>query len=120
MTFYSEMSQTAQEMIAEFGRSVVLRRNNEGVYNPLTDTVTGSNATDITISAVFTDFKEKDIDGTLILRGDKQVLFAAVSLVPAPENNDILIDGADEYRIIELMAIQPGDTALIYKVQVRK
>lgn len=120
MTFYSDMATTAQEMIAEFGRLIILRVNNEGVYDPVTDVTTGASTSDAAVKAVFTDFKEKDIDGTLIVRGDKQVLLAASDLAQAPETNDILVDGLDEYRVIEIMSIQPGDQALIYKVQVRK
>lgn len=120
MNFYSEVAGTAQEMIAEFGRSVTLRRNSEGTYNPATDAISGATTTDVAVQAVFTEFKQKDIDGTLIQQGDKQVLVAAAALTSPPENNDILVDGSDQYRIIELMAIQPGDTALIYKVQVRR
>ena len=120
MTFYDDTAQTAQDMITEFGRTITLRRNNEGVYNPLTDTVTGATQIDVPVKAVFTDFKENEIDGTLIVRGDKRVLLAAAALVAGPEHNDILVDGAEQYHVVELMAVQPGDTAIIYKLQVRR
>ena len=117
---YMALQITSQKIIERYGRSVVLRRNNEGTYNPATDTITGASTTDVSVIAVFTDFEQDEIDGTLIVRGDKKAVIAAGSLNSPPENNDILIDGSDQYRIVQLMAVQPGDTALIYKVQVRK
>ncbi|WP_138476167.1 hypothetical protein [Dyadobacter bucti] len=110
----------AKEQINEFGRTVILRRNNEGQYDPSDDSFTGSTSAEESIKALFTDFTEKEIDGTIILRGDKKVLIASAELLAPPQHNDTIVDGNDEYKIIPMSTIQPGDTPIIYKLQVRK
>jgi hypothetical protein len=118
MSFYGNMAVTTQRMIADKGRSVTLRRS-ANTYNPATDTYTAS-STDFTVKAVFTEFRQSEIDATLIKRGDKKLLIAAADLSSAPEPNDIIIDGSTQYRVIDLMSVEPGDAAILYKVQVRK
>jgi hypothetical protein len=58
------------------------------------------------------------VDGTLIQMGDKKVLCAAEGLTkPAP--GDIVEDGS-EYRVVAVQEVGPGDTPILYKLQVRK
>lgn len=120
MSFYSEMADLAKEEIEANGRAVILRRNNEGTYDADTDTFTGTDVTDVNLIALFTEFKQTEIDGRMIVRGDKKVLIAASSLASPPESNDIIIDGTDHYKVIPIDTIRPGDTPIIYKLQVRK
>jgi hypothetical protein len=120
MSFYSEMADLAKEQIEENGRPVIFRHNNEGVYNSSTDTFTGAGTVDENVTALFTDFKQTEIDGTVIIRGDKKVLIASSSLASPPASNDIIIDGAYHYKVIPMDTIRPGDTPIIYKLQVRK
>ncbi|MCF0055517.1 hypothetical protein [Dyadobacter sp. CY356] len=120
MSFYSEMADMAKEAIAENGRPVILRRNTEGSYNPATDTFTGTGNVDENPSALFTEYKQAEIDGTVIIRGDKKVLLADAALTAPPEYNDIIVDGSDEYKVINIFTVKPGDTSIIYKLQVRK
>ena len=80
--------------------------------------MTGSMVTTQALKALFTEYAAKYIDGTIIQQGDKQVLIADIAA--APDNDDILIDGTDEYSIIHVGAIQPGDTPILYKLRVRR
>ena len=117
MSFYGGLAKTAQKLIADKGRTVTLRQVTGGsAYNPLTDTMTNA-TTDTAVKAVFTSFKQDEIDGTLIMRGDKKVLLAAGI---EPKGNDVIVDGATQYRVIEIMTVQPGDTTILYTLQVRK
>lgn len=116
MSFYAGLSKTAQKLIAEKGRTVTLRRAGDIVYDPATDTMTSSQ-TDTSVKGVFTSFKQSEIDGTLILRGDKKLLLAAGI---EPQGNDVIVDGTTQYRVVEIMAVHPGDTVILYTLQVRK
>ena len=120
MSFYSEMAEMAREEIEEYGRTITLRRNNEGSYDAATDTMVGASVSDVSVKVLFTEYRQNEIDNTIILRGDKKVLIAATSLSFAPEHNDIIIDGGTQYKVINLSTVQPGDTPLLYKLQVRK
>lgn len=116
MSFYGGLADTAKKLIADKGRTVTLRSTGAQVYNPITDTMTGGN-TDTSVKAVFTAFKQTEIDGTLIQRGDKKVLLAAGI---EPKGNDIIVDGGAHYRVVDIMAVQPGDTTILYTLQARK
>lgn len=116
MTFdYSKLAQVALTQIANFGRDCVLKRVTESTYNYDTGTNAGGSIANTTIKAVVTDYALKQIDGTIIQRGDKLFTIAAKDLT-APDTNDYI----DDWKILNVETIQTGDTALLYKCQVRK
>lgn len=115
---YDRFVTLAINQIKYKGRTVTLRSKTPGTYDPIAGSMTGGSEADRTPKALFTEYAAKHIDGTIIQQGDKQVLIA--DLPVAPDNNDILIDGTDEYSIVHIGAIQPGDTPILYKLQVRK
>ncbi|MEE7442672.1 hypothetical protein MOR12E_28875 [Methylobacterium oryzae] len=111
------MAQTAREMIDEFGRAMVLRRPNPGTYNAGTDSHAGGGApVDTPIMAVVTQYREKEIDGEIIKRGDVRILIAGVK----PDKDNFILDGVDTYTAVNVETLKPGDLALLYKVQARK
>lgn len=111
---YSGIQSTGLSLINEFGRSCVLKRITEGTFNPSTGTVTGASSTNENITAVFTDYNERQIDGNIIVRGDKLVLIAGT--ITEPKNNDEI----DDWKIINIETVETGDTPLLYKAQVRR
>jgi hypothetical protein len=118
---YSKTAATALAQINDKGRTITVRTPGvDQVYNPATDTFTAGTSVDVTAKGLFTQFAKKDIDGELIKVTDKRVLIAASSLSAAPENNCKIVDGGTEYQVINTEIIQPGDTAILYMVQVRR
>ena len=115
--FYTDLADTAEDMIEEFGREVTLRRVNPGAYSPATNSNSGGSVVDRTISAVFTNYSEREIDGEIILRGDQKALVAATV---EPAHNDKIIDGTKVFTVINVQPLQPGIDVLIYKLQVRR
>lgn len=113
--FYDDFVTDAQEMIAEFGRDIILLNRQRGGYDPRTNTMSDAADTSRTVRAVFTDYKAKDIDGTVIKTGDKLCLIAG-----AVDGKEIIVDGVDQYAIKNVEAVQPGDTLILSKVQVRR
>lgn len=119
MGFYDNMTATALRQINDKGRTVTLRKPSAGTYVPGTDTYTAASA-DYSAKAVITSVNSGEIDGTIILAGDKRVLLAASALAVVPAINDIVLDGTEQLRVINVEAVKPGDTAILYKLQVRK
>lgn len=122
MTFdYSRSASTALNQINDKGRTVTVRTPGEDmVYDPATDTFTPGEDVDTPVKALFTQFAKRDIDGELILQTDKRVLIAASALDAAPGTQDKIVDGGTEYQVINTETVQPGDTAILYMVQVRR
>ena len=122
MTFnYSNSQNTALKQINDKGRTVTLRQaGGDEVYDPSTDTFVAGTDIDTPVKALFTQFATKDIDGELIKRTDKRLLIPANALDAAPETADKIIDGAVEYQVINTDTLAPGDTPILYMVQVRR
>lgn len=122
MTYdYSKVANTALKQIRDKGRTIIVRTPGEDmVYDPGTDTFTPGEDVDTQVKAVFTQFAKKDIDGEMILQTDKRVLIAASSLEAEPGTQDKIVDGSTEYQVIDTETIEPGDTAVLYMVQVRR
>lgn len=112
---YAPLAQLAVAQIANFGRDCVLKRVTEGSYNFTTGENTGGSIVSETIKAVVTEFEDKEIDGNLVQRGDKFYTMGAENIT-APSLNDMI----DDFKILNINTIKTGDTALLYKCQVRK
>lgn len=117
---YSSLAASALRQIADSGREVTLRRVTAGTYHPDADAFSGDDEEDEDIDAVITDYHDRQIDGEIILRGDRKVLIAGSALTSPPTKGDVMEDGDDEYRIVNIETVKPGDTVLLYKLQVRK
>ena len=115
---YDRFVSTAIKQINDKGRTVILRNSGNGSFDPITSTFTDGATTDRSPKGLFTEYNAKEIDGSIIIRGDKKVLIADLS--SPPDNSDILIDGTDEYSVINVGVIQPGDTPILYILQVRR
>ena len=120
MSLYSNLATTALAQINDKGRTVLLRPQSGGVYDPANDTFTPDAAADISVKALVTDVEDSEINGTTIQAGDKRVTIAASALVAEPEMNDMIIDGSDQLRVVAVNTLKPGDTALLYKLTVRR
>lgn len=114
---YAKIAKAAKDQIADKGRSVTISRGGDD-FDPSTG-IMGGTATTTVVKAVVSGFKTHQIDGTVIKAGDKMFLIAADGLTIKPDESDKIVDGAETYQVQNVEAVQPGDTALLYKVQAR-
>lgn len=116
---YAVMALTADELIAEFGAAATLSRTVAGGYDPETG-ISAPESVDVqNITAVCIDFDAKFIDGSLIIRGDKQVFVSAQDVTPPAAGDKFTWQGA-EYSVIAVTPLSPAGTVLLYELQVRK
>lgn len=119
MTFdYSGIAATATAQLADKGRDVQIIYATEGTYDPNTDTLSGDSDNTVTTRALVTNFNQRDVSAGLVEAGDKQVIIAAAGITK-PKTGDKVLDG-EEFRVVTVTEIKPGDTAVLYKLQVRK
>lgn len=119
MAVHDAAAVTAARQIAKHGRWVKLREKS-GAYLPDEDAMANDGKTDTDIQALFTMFHNKEIDGDLVKVGDKRLLIAASGLSVTPAPGMLIVDGETIYKVMRTEMIQPGTTAVLYKVQVRK
>ena len=119
MTFYSDMADTADELIAEFGQAVTLKVSAGTTYDP----ETGSSVvtyTDQSGHGCVVEFDKKLIDGTKVRVGDKLVLLSPIGITE-PKDGDQLVIGAETWQLVPPVTVTaPAGVAVLYEVQVRK
>ncbi len=116
---YSSIENVALNQIADKGRIVSILYKTEGTYDPTSDTLYSDSIKSVSMPAVITVFDKRDALGDLVETGDLQAIIAAQN-IEKPKTNDILSDDGEEYRIIFVSEIKPGNTAILYKLQIRK
>lgn len=119
MSFYTNLRATAQKLIASKGQGALLVKQTEGVYDIATGQSPVAQST-YAVKVVVTSFKESDNGGTLVLQGDKRVIIGCEGLSVVPTKDDLLTVGGIAHSIIDIKAINPGDTAVIYIAQCRQ
>jgi hypothetical protein len=95
-----------------------------GTYNPATGAMTGTTTSTQTAYGAIFDYGAKQIDGTLIKAGDKQVLISAFksdgSALTAPVLGDTVTIGGVTYTLVEpLKTVGPAGITVIYEANIR-
>nr|BDD45290.1 hypothetical protein 12 [bacterium] len=109
----------ANEMIGDFGASIILRKQNTSEYDVSTGK-TSQNATDYETKGVIESYSEQYIASGLVASGDRKITIAADSITVEPEQGDTIIIGSDEFSVINVGCELYADTPVIYNLQVRK
>ena len=112
---YGPLAKLAQAQIKDKGRSVTLRLVVSSFV--AASGVTTTTTSDITVFAVFADVDAGQIDGSMIRRGDKQVLIAALDATPSLDHT--IIDGGRSWNIVAVKTVAPGPMAIFYECQAR-
>ena len=115
MTLYDNFIILAERLIREKGREITLINRQIGGYDPITNTINDGSDTTRTVRAVFTEYGAKEIDGQIIQRGDKRCLIAG-----EVNASEVVRDGDNDYTIVNIEQVMPGEELIISKVQVRR
>jgi len=109
----------AKKLITKNGQAVILRNFNEIPGAPDKPWKPGGNVpTDQTVQAVFLNYKQDYIDGTLIQEGDQQVFIPADGLTEAPQLNGQIIRNGEEWKIMNVKPLSPNGQLIMYELQV--
>lgn len=123
MNFYERLRTTANKLLKGKGQIVTLTSNVAGTYDAATGTSTITTSTQSIYAAVF-DYGAKQIDGTLIKMGDKQLLVSALNTsgatITAPVVNDtVTVDGVVYTIVGPIKTIAPAGTVVMYDCNIR-
>ncbi len=124
MTFYTRLQNTAQKLLKGKGQSLTLTKVTAGTYNPATGAMTGTTTSTQTAYGAVFDYGSKQIDGTLIKAGDKQLLLSAFktdgTALTAPVLGDTVSIGGVVYTLVEpLKTVGPAGITVIYEATLR-
>lgn len=115
---YAKTAATAARLLARFGQAATLRRRVTGPYNPA---LGGPAMTeqDYPCTAAVIDYAARDIDGTLVLQGDKRVLIAPTVAVPPVAGDVLVFAGGSSLRAVSVQTTAPAGVPVLYEVQGR-
>lgn len=124
MTFYTRLQNTAQKLLKGKGQILTLTKVTAGTYNPATGAMTGTTTSTQTAYGAVFDYGAKQIDGTLIKAGDKQLLLSAFktdgTALTAPVLGDTVSIGGVVYTLVEpLKTVGPAGITVIYEANLR-
>jgi hypothetical protein len=113
------LEDTAETLIAKFGRAATLLKHTGVSANPAAPwDGAASEGVSTAIKAVFVNFKADQIDGTVIQAGDVSILVAAKATADIG-TDDTIIDGDRRWRIIAASLVKPGAVSYLWKLQAR-
>ena len=122
MDFYTRMQQTANKLLQGKGQAVTITRQVSGTYDPATGAAIVTTTTQTGTGAIF-DYSDRNIDGELILSGDKQLLLSVVTAggyLTAPLVNDTVTDAGGVVRTItRVKALSPAGTTVLFDCNLR-
>ena len=124
MAIHTSFVQLATAMIAVHGRQVTLIRREvvEGEDEERPWRVDSPEETPEVVRALFLDYGARQMEGMDIRAGDKRCLIAAEG-VAEPTTKDLIQDSGgatDRWTIHRCGTLQPGDSPIIYDLQVRR
>lgn len=103
------------QLMQDFGSDLTLSRAGVAIYNPTTGTVTNGTPSSFTARGVFIEYREDNIDGTLVKRGDRKLLLAASGATGTPAVNDIV----NGLKVLDVRTIAPNGVPIGWTCQVR-
>jgi len=118
MELSTQMQQVANDLIAQFGSDVILKKPSSSTYDIASGTTIIIDGTETTYQANIESYSSEEIQG-LIQSGDIKIMIPSegVDIVIA---DDKIIFNSTEYNIINVEPIYLQNVVIVYNVQVRK
>lgn len=118
---YAGSAATALKLLQNFGQAVTLRKQTAGAYDPATGSATVTTA-DHAGTGVLLDYKLVNsgqmLENSMVQAGDKKLLLAP-DIAATPEPDDLVI-AQGTWRIVNVKAVNPAGTVVLYELQLRK
>ncbi|HEY0820256.1 MAG TPA: hypothetical protein VGD46_15835 [Rhizobacter sp.] len=115
--------QSAHNDIVDNGAAVVLSVTGPDVQDGGSGEVTPGPTISVNTYGLVSQFKNSEIDGSAILRGDFRLTASALDLAnrnvePGPGWKCLL--GGKTYRVMDAQPVAPGGIPVLWKLQLRK
>lgn len=114
---YNQVAQLAKNAIDQFGQDVTLTKTIVGEYDPVIGEAAVTKTSQSARGVVF-DYGTKNIDGTLIKQGDRQLYMSPIGLVAVADNYTVTVTGVT-YTITMVKVLNPGGVNLLYECNIR-
>ncbi|MCJ8336465.1 MAG: hypothetical protein MJH10_19905 [Epibacterium sp.] len=118
------LSKDMHYLVKEFGQTVILRKVTTGGYDPSTGATSSPIETDYSVKSYMAQYTLTEIASGAVIRGDRKALLSSYdlsgTLLPEPEEGDLLIGAGDNVSVVTTQKIFSGDVVICYICQVRE
>ncbi len=119
---FTKPQATANRLLTRFGQAVTLTKTVQGSYDPTTGLITNTTTTQTGTGAVM-EYNNRNVDGTLIKQGDRQLLLspflASGGSLVAPAVGDTVTIGGTVYTVTQVKQVNPAGTCVMYDANLR-
>lgn len=115
-----ELPEVAEEIIAEFGKTIQFGQVGEGAYDTATSTYTPVIADPADIKAIVEPYRGQRMLAGLVEAGDMKLTIAARSLPDGATTEDVAVIDDVFFKVVNVLPTYSGDLVAIYELQVRR
>ena len=121
MSFYSELADTANELLQEFGQQVTVTNYEMGVEDTSTGIVAQTSSQYTTMGVLldydYRNFGDTTVSYQAVSSGDKRLLLQANKVINAGDL--LLVDGV-VYKAYVIKVVNPAGTRVLYDIWMQK
>lgn len=117
MSFYTELRSSAYDILKDTGRDITLKTKTTGAYSTATGSAAITETTKTTKGCII-DRKTSEIDGTMIMQGDKKAILSQVGLDEI-SINDVISFGSHDYVITDVQKTDPSGENVVFICNIR-
>tara|TARA_R110000803_G_scaffold28011_7_gene65091 strand:- start:1146 stop:1520 length:375 start_codon:yes stop_codon:yes gene_type:complete len=122
MGAFADLAASAQTLINDLGRTVILRRDTGATEVDVAKPWLGVTPTftNVSISVVFDVFSTGEIARTEVLDGDVKGYASSLSLgAVIPKPGDLIVDGTQTLRIMRALHFKPNVDSIAFELHLR-
>lgn len=111
------------DLATEIGKTVTLRQIvNSGTLLDATNPTKGytQTTTNTSVTAIITEYSEADVDGTVINKGDRQIVISMSGETVTPAEGDLIVDGSSTWTLVHVQPLEVSGTTVVAIGQMRR
>lgn len=115
----SVLIDSAYDLCLRKGKDITLKRITTGAYNPATSSATQSSVNH-SFKGMILNYTNREIDGSLILRGDRKIVLAAKGATVVPVISDQISVDSEVLKVVDVRQIEETGVDVVYICQCRR
>lgn len=115
---YAQLTTTATRLLTKFGEDTTITRLGGATFDPSLGSFSGGTTTTLAGQGVRLNYSSSEVDGEIIRRDDARLYFSGD--VGTPETDDDCLFDAEHYRVMNVRALSPEGTDIMYELQLRR
>jgi len=113
---HTMLSRDVSHLLQDYGSDLTLTRQVGAAYSPTTGKLSAGTTSTYTVRGVFINYRDENVDGTVIRMGDRRLLVRAQGAGTTPQIGD-RVSGLE---LVDVRTIAPNGVAVAWSCQARK